>query len=545
MVATGSPIDAKKAHQVGIIDHLIEGNLIEGAEAYVNRLISEGAGPRPAKDIPIDSNAVPEDLFKEFRKKIEKRTRGYFAPERCVQALEAAVDLPFEEGLKKESQLFMECITHPQAAALQHLFFAEREASKVPDVTRETPIREIKKIGVIGCGTMGSGISMACSNAGFPVTVVETDNRTLEKGLSNIKKSYESSVKKGRITADQAVERVSRIQGVLDFEELGNADLVIEAVYEDLKLKKEIFHRLDTICKQGTILATNTSTLDVDEISQCTNRPADVIGLHFFSPAHVMRLLEIVRGNQTAADVLATSTRLAKAIGKVGVVSGVCFGFIGNRMLFGYAREAHVLLLEGATPQQVDQAIYEFGFPMGPFTMMDLAGIDIGYRIRQEIGASPGEEQFSLISDRLAEMGRLGQKTGAGFYLYEPGSRKPLPDPEVQGLIEEEARLLGFKRRAMADSEIVKRCIYPLVNEGARILEEGIALRPGDIDVVWTTGYGFPPYRGGPMHYADSIGLAKIYEEICGFRNSCGEHWRPAPLLRALAEEERPFSDRR
>ncbi len=541
MIVTGKPVPAPKAKKLGIIDEIVEGDLLEGALAYVGRLVDEGAPVRRTRDISLDRSAVPEGFFAAYREGIAKKARGYFAPEMCIQAVEAAVDLPFDEGIQREGEIFVECMRNPQAAALQYVFFVEREAAKIPDVPKDTPLRSINKVGIVGGGTMGGGIAMAFANSGLPVTMVEADQGALDRGLATIKKNYERSLASGRFTEAQVEERLGRIRGTLEFGDLADADLVIEAVFEDLGLKKEVFAKLDAVCKAGAILATNTSTLDVDEIAATTSRPADVIGLHFFSPANVMRLLEVVRGAATAKDVLATCMKMAKAIGKVGVVSGVCFGFIGNRMLEGYLREAGLMLLEGASPAEVDAAMYGFGFPMGPFAMSDLAGLDVGYRVRKERGIEPGSEPSSVVADRLVEGGRHGQKTGAGFYRYEEGSRAPVPDPEVVRIIEEEAARLGIARRELGEEEIVTRCVYPLVNEGARILEEGIAIRPSDIDVVWINGYGFPPYRGGPMYYADQEGLKKVYDAIRAFRERHGEHWEPAPLLGKLAEEGDTF----
>ena len=541
MIVSGNPVRAPKAEKLGIIDEIVEGDLREQALAYVGRLLDEGAPVRRTRDITIDRSAVPEGFFREYRKKIAKKARGYFAPEMCIQAVEAAVDLPFDEGIQREAEIFVECMTNPQAAALQYVFFVEREAAKIPDVPKDTPLRGISRVGIVGGGTMGGGIAMAFANSGLPVTLIEVHQEGLDRGLATIRKNYERSVASGRFTEAQVEERLDRITGSLSYDDLADADLVVEAVFEDMDLKNEVFGRLDAVCKTGAILATNTSTLDVNEIAAATSRPSDVIGLHFFSPANVMRLLEIVRGAATAKDVLATCMKMTKGIGKVGVVSGVCFGFIGNRMLAGYIREAGLMLLEGASPAQVDAAMYGFGFPMGPFAMGDLAGLDVGYRVRKERGIQPGSEPSSVVHDRLVEMGRHGQKTGAGFYLYEKGSRTPVPDPEVVRIIEEEAARLGIARRELSDEEIVTRCVYPLVNEGARILEEGIAIRPSDIDIVWINGYGFPPYRGGPMYYADQVGLAKVHDAIRSFRERHGEHWEPAPLLAELAEQGDTF----
>jgi len=541
MIVSGNPVKAPKANEFGVIDEIIEGDLLEGALAYTERLLDEGAPQRKTREIAIDKASIPEGFFDGYRKKIARKTRGYFAPERNIQTVEAAVELPFDEGMKREQELFIECMMNPQAAALQYVFFAEREAAKIPDVPRDTPLRKIEKVGIIGAGTMGGGIAMAFVNSGYQVTILEVSQDLLDKGLGVVKKNYYRSVKSGRFTEAKVEELLGRITATLDFNDFADCDLVIEAVYENMDLKKEIFAKLDGICKQGAILATNTSTLDVDEIAAATARPEDVIGLHFFSPANVMRLLEVVRGKATAKDVLATVMKMAKAIRKVGVVSGVCHGFIGNRMLAGYGREAGAMILEGATPAQVDKAVFDFGLPMGPFAMSDLAGVDVGYRVRRELGMESGADKNSAVADRLYEMGRYGQKTAAGYYSYEEGSRIPVPDAEVEAMIAEVAAKFGVEQREFTEEEIVKRCIYPLINEAAKILEEGIALRPSDVDIVWINGYGFPPYRGGPMHFADAEGTKKVYDTIVEYREKYGDHWQPAPLLEQLANEGETF----
>jgi 3-hydroxyacyl-CoA dehydrogenase len=402
---------------------------------------------------------------------------------------------------------------------------------------------------MIGAGTMGGGIAMNFASKGIPVLMVDVDEAAIERGLAVVRGNYMRGVKKGRMTQAQCDSLMAHFIPVTDYADLADVDLVIEAVFENMAVKKDIFKRLDAVCKPGAILASNTSTLDIDEIARVTSRPQDVLGMHFFSPANIMRLLEVVRGAETAQDVLATVMKLAKQIGKVGVVSGVCHGFIGNRMLEGYIREAGIMLLEGARPEQIDKVLYDFGFPMGPIAMGDLAGIDVGAKVREERrrkGTFPADERFGLVADRLVAMGRCGQKTSAGVYRYEPGSRAPVPDPEVQALIEREAARLGIRQREISDHEILTRCVYPLINEGARILAEGIAQRASDIDVVWVNGYGFPPYRGGPMFYADSIGAKEIHAQICHYRDTLGNefgYWEPAPLLEKLASEGGKFAN--
>ena len=540
MIVSGDPVKAPKAHEMGVINEIIEGDLLEGALAYTERLLDEGTPQRKTRELVVDTESIPDGFFDGFRKKIARKTRGYFAPERNIQAVEASIELPFDEGMKREEELFNDCITNPQAAALQYVFFSEREAAKIPDVPKDTPLRKIEKVGILGAGTMGGGISMAFANAGIAVTIVEVDQEPLDRGLGVVKKNYMRSVKSGRFTEEKVEQLLGLITGSLDMNDFADCDLVIEAVFENMALKREIFEKLDGICKQGAILATNTSGLDVDEIAAVTKRPEDVIGLHFFSPANVMRLLEIVRGDKTAKDVLATCVKMAKAIRKVGVVSGVCHGFIGNRMLGGYFREADSMILEGAAPSQVDKAVFDFGLPMGPFTMSDMAGVDVGYLVRRELGIEIGSKN-SAIGDNLYDMGRHGQKTSAGFYDYEEGSRVPQPSAKVEAMIKEVAEKFGVEQREFTEEEIVQRCIYPLINEAARILEEGIALRPSDVDMVWINGYGFPPYRGGPMHFADTEGTKKVYDTIVGFREKYGDHWQPAPLLEQLANEGETF----
>jgi 3-hydroxyacyl-CoA dehydrogenase len=541
MIVSGDPVKAPKAHEMGVIDEIIEGDLLEGALAYTERLLDEGTPQRKTRELVVDTASIPEGFFEDFRKKIARKTRGYFAPERNIQAVEASIELPFDEGMKREEELFNDCMTNPQAAALQYVFFSEREAAKIPDVPKDTPLRKIERVGILGAGTMGGGISMAFANAGIAVTIVEVDQEPLDRGLAVVKKNYMRSVKSGRFTEEKVEQLLGLITGSLDMNDFADCDLVIEAVFENMALKKEIFEKLDGICKQGAILATNTSGLDVDEIAAVTKRPEDVIGLHFFSPANVMRLLEIVRADKTAKDVLATCVKMAKAIRKVGVVSGVCHGFIGNRMLGGYMREADSMILDGATPAQVDKAVFDFGMPMGPFAMSDMAGVDVGYLVRRELGIEIGSKN-SAIGDNLYDMGRHGQKTSAGFYDYEEGSRVPQPSADVEAMIKGVAEKFGVEQREFTEEEIVQRCIYPLINEAARILEEGIALRPSDVDMVWINGYGFPPYRGGPMHFADSEGVKKVYDTIVGFREKYGDHWQPAPLLEHLAKEGDTFA---
>ena len=457
----------------------------------------------------LPAGVAAEAFFAAARSDVARQARGLPAPLKCVDAVEAAVTQPFEEGLAKERGYFIELVQSKESQALRHAFFAERTAAKIPDVPDDTATRPIRAAAVLGFGTMGGGIAMSFANAGIPVTVFEKDRAALDRGLAMCRRNWEATAKKGRLTSEQVEQRVALLKPTLDFNAVGSADIVIEAVYEDMVVKQDIFARLDSVMKRGAILATNTSTLDVDQIAAATSRPQDVIGTHFFSPANVMRLLEVVRGEKTAKDVLATVMQLAKRLKKVGVVSGVCDGFIGNRMLEQYVRQSLFLVDEGASPQQIDAALTKFGMAMGPFTMYDMAGMDIGYAIRQRRYVEKPHITYSRLADRVVELGRLGQKSGKGWYRYEAGSRTPLPDPEIDTLIEAYRAEIGLRPRRIDDEEIVQRCVYALVNEGARILAEGIALRASDIDVVYLTGYGFPVATGGPMFHAQTVGLAK------------------------------------
>ena len=545
-IVTGRPVPAPAAHAAGAIDVLADTDLLDAAVTYAEKLAADGAPLKKVRDIDIDPASLPDGFFDGYRKKMARYTRGFFAPERCIQAVEAAVNLPFDDGIARERDLIVECFKHPQARALQYAFFSERQAAQIPGLSKATERRQIAKVGVIGAGTMGGGISMNFLNAGIPVTILEVEQAALDRGLGIIRSNYEATARKGRLTAEDVEQRLGLLASTLDYDALADCDLIIEAVFESMDIKKQVFAKLDAVAKPGAILATNTSYLNIDEIAAVTGRPADVLGLHFFSPANVMRLLEIVRADQTAPEVLATAMDMAKKIGKVGVVAGVCHGFIGNRMLEGYGREASLLLLEGAAPEQIDKAIYDFGYPMGPLAMSDMAGLDIGHMLRQAFPADRFDPNAYQVADRLVKMGRKGQKTGAGYYRYEPGNRTPIPDPDVAAIIEETAAKLGIERRQITDEEIVERCILPLINEGAAILEEGIAYRASDIDVVYLYGYGFPRYRGGPMYHADSLGLAHVADRIEHYRASQGDRWwTPAPLIQRLAAEGKGFADYR
>jgi 3-hydroxyacyl-CoA dehydrogenase len=541
-IVSGRHIGAKVAKAWGVVDELVDDNLLDAAIAFAEGAIAKGV--RRTGEITIDGNKYDQAFFDGFRKSIARQTRGYFAPEKCIQCIEAAVRLPLKEGLAFERASIGECFVHPQSRALQHMFFADRQVSQIPGISKETPRRAIKKVGIVGAGTMGGGIAMNFANVGIPVTVLEVEQAALDRGIGVVRKNYERSAAKGKLTPQMVEDRMALFTGTLNYDDFSDCDLIIEAVFETMDIKKKVFTALDAVAKDGAILASNTSYLNVDEIAAITKRPADVLGLHFFSPANVMRLLEIVRGEKTALDVLATCVDLAKAIGKVGVVAGVCPGFIGNRMLSPYGREASLCVIEGAAPQDVDAAMYGFGMAMGPLTVSDMAGLDIGYLNRKGLDRSQYEPKASDWLDRIVEADRKGLKVGAGIYDYDEGSRTPKPSPLVEKIIEEESAKLGITRKAKTAEEIIERCMLALINEGAKILGEGMAYRASDIDVVYANGYGFPPYRGGPMHYADTLGLKTVYEKICGYAEEFGPRWwEPAPLLKELAEAGKSFAD--
>ena len=551
LIVSGRLVSEREALKLGIVDAVAEGDVLAAAVAKAAELAAAGAPPRRSSERDEGLAAAHTDpgLFDRFRKSMAKRARGMNAPYACVRCIEAAVRLPFAEGRQFEHQEFRKLVDAVEAQAMRHAFFAEREVAKIPDLPDGTPTRPVATAGVIGCGTMGGGIAMVFANAGIPVTVVESDAGALDAGLEKIRANYQATVDKGRLAQGAMDERMALIAGATEFDAVSDADIVVEAVFEEMPVKKQVFGILDRTCRPGAILATNTSTLDVDEIAAATGRPESVVGTHFFSPANVMRLLEVVRGEKSSPVTVATAMALSRTLGKVGVLVGVCDGFVGNRMLHQYLREAAFLVEEGALPQDVDRVIYDFGFPMGPFAMSDLAGNDIGWRIRKAkmagraAGTGSGNERYSgTISDRLCERGRFGQKTGAGWYRYEDG-RTPLPDPEVESLIVETSKALGIGRRPVSDREILERCLYPLVNEGAKILDEGIAMRSSDIDVVWIHGYGFPRHRGGPMFWADTVGLDAIAAAMRGFQAAHGDWMAPAPLVEKLVAEGKGFKD--
>lgn len=541
MMLSGNPVDATQALEAGIVDRVTDNDdLLAVSIDFAMEMV--GQEPRRIRDLPApESN--PE-VFAAVRKKIAARSRGLLSPEKIIQCVEAATQLDFKAACEVERKLFLECLGSPQSDGLRHAFFAERAVGKIPGLAKDTPLRDIRKIAVLGAGTMGAGIAYNCLASGFVVHLVDNDTAGLERGNELIQELFAGGVTRGKVSESEARGGIARLTTGTTFDDVADADLVIEAVFEDMAIKKEVFAKLDDVCKENAILASNTSTLDVDEIANVTKRPQDVIGLHFFSPAHIMRLLEIVRGEKTASDVIATSLALAKRLRKIGVVVGNCFGFVGNRMLYSYGRENQMLLLEGASPEYIDKTLVDWGMAMGPNAVGDLAGLDVGYKARHARTDLPDDPRFYRISDMLVEQGRFGRKTGRGTYLYESGTSTPMPDPVVQDMINAEAARLGVEQREIAAQEIIDRCIFGLVLEGARILEDGIATRSSDIDVIWTNGYGFPRYRGGPMHYADSIGLDRVYEAICEFRDRFGaQYWQPPELLITLARENGRFSD--
>ena len=541
MIVSGEPVMSETLNG-SLFHEIIAGDLLEGAVAFADKVVAEKRPLKRLRDVIIDY-PHHQAFFQFARNMISSVAKNYPAPLKCLEAVAAAVTMKIDDGLKFERECFVFLVETTESKALRHAFFGERAASKIPDVPEDTPVRPIKSAAVIGAGTMGGGIAMNFANAGIPVIVLEMKQEALDKGLATVRKNYESAMKRGRLTEEKFAQRTALITGTLSYDDLKNADIVIEAVFEDMQVKEQVFRKLDEVMKPGAILASNTSTLDVNQIAAFTKRPQDVIGTHFFSPANVMKLLEVVRGAKTAKDVLATTLALSKKIRKTGVVSGVCDGFIGNRMVEQYLRQAGFLLEEGCTPAQVDRAAEKFGFAMGPFRMSDLAGNDVGWYIRKRRYAERPEMIYSKIPDLICELGRFGQKTGAGFYDYKPGDRKAQPSKLVDELIVKHAEEIGVKRRKIADDQIVGRLVYALVNEGAHILEEGIALRASDIDMVYLTGYGFPVWRGGPMFYADTMGLSQVVaamDRYAAMRH--GEFWKPAPLLARLAGEGKTFN---
>ena len=532
MMTSGEHVPADQCLAMGLVDEMAnESELENDAINFANKIVSEGRPLVKVRDADdkIKADKGNDALFADFRKSILRKTRGFLAPEYNIQCVEAAVNLPFEEGLKVEQDLFMKLMTGSQSAAQRYIFFAQRQVTKIPDIEKDTPLKEINSVGVIGAGTMGGGISMNFANVGIPVTIIEQSQERLDKGLGIIRKNYENTAAKGRITNEQVEERMALINGQTSIEALDSQDLIIEAVFENMDLKKDIFKQLDGICKDGAILASNTSALDVNEIAAETSRPEDVIGLHFFSPANVMKLLEIVRGDKTSKSVVASSLAIAKKIQKIAAVVGVCPGFVGNRILAQRQREANKLILEGALPWDIDDALFDFGFPMGPFAMSDLAGLDIGWNKETSNGET--------LRDVLCEAGRLGQKSGKGFYTYDENRNKS-PDPEVEEIIKKFGEERQAQMRDISKEEILQRCLYPMINEGFKILEEGMAIRASDIDIVWTNGYGWPVYEGGPMFYGNLVGYDKVLEWLQNAEKELGPEFKPSAYLEKVVAEK-------
>jgi 3-hydroxyacyl-CoA dehydrogenase len=544
MIVSGSTVTSEKLRATPLFDLYTEGDLLDGAIKFARRVVTEKLGLKRIRDAKV--NMPNHEAYFQFARNTVKAVAGrYPAPVACVDAVAAAFDRPFEAGLKRERELFAALMLSGESLALRHVFQAERAASHILDVPKGTALRDIRKVGVIGAGTMGGGISMSLINAGIPVVLLEMNQEALDRGIATIRRNYGGALKKGTLTEAALEQRLAQVAPTLDFAALKEADLIIEAVFESMDVKKTVFEKLDAVAKPGAILASNTSALNLDQIASFTKRPQDVIGLHFFSPANVMRLLEIVRGARTGKDVLATAMQLAKKIGKVAVVSGVCEGFIGNRMIARYSAAAHDLIMAGALPQQVDGALQDFGMAMGPFRMSDLAGLDIGLAARNRRAAEFPNRDLSNVADDLCKAGRLGQKTGAGWYRYEAGARNAIPDPKVTAIIEKYRQQKGITPRKVSNEEIVERCVYALINEGARIVEDGIAQRSSDIDIVYVNGYGFPAWRGGPMFYADQVGLSEVaraLRHIAAQPNVDEEFWTPAPLLARLAQQGKTFS---
>jgi 3-hydroxyacyl-CoA dehydrogenase len=541
VMLSGKPVKASAALDAGMIDKVASSDdLRSEAVAYAEELID--VGPRRIRDMDVQFD--DPGIFESTRKKIAPKTRGLISPEKIIRAVELATEVDFDTGCEAEREFFLECKESQQSSGLRHAFFSERAVSKVPGIGKDTAIRDIDSIAVIGAGTMGAGIAYNALSAGCKLILIDNDDEGLQRGQKTIEGLFQAGVARGKLTETRMAEGLARLKTSQDYADLHDVDLVIEAVFENMGIKKEVFGKLDEVCRKGAILATNTSTLDVDEIAAATRRPEDVIGLHFFSPAHIMRLLEIVRGDETSPEVVASSLALAKRLRKIGVVVGNCFGFVGNRMLYGYGRENQRLLLEGAAPEFIDRVLFDWGMAMGPNAVGDLAGLDVGYKVRQERSDLPDDPTFYRVADMLAERGRFGQKTGKGMYLYEEGSRTPVPDPEVHEMIRSEAERLGIPQRDISEEEIIERCIYGLIVEGARILEDGIASRSGDVDVIWINGYGFPRHRGGPLHYADTVGADKVCATISRFREMPGlDYWEAPELLKEMSRNGTGFAD--
>ena len=546
MCAMGNPVSARQAHDWEIVDQLIDGDLLTGAIAFAREQAASGKPPRKTREIADRFGDAADNAkgLAELRKQAAKQWRGMQAPLRAIEAVEAAARLPFEKGCKKEAELFQECLFSTESKGMIHVFFGERTVAKIPDLPKDVKLIDIKTAAIVGAGTMGGGITMTYVNAGIPVVLKEVDQPALDRGLDTIRRNYGVSVQRGKMTQAQVDAKLAMIRPTLNYEDLKEADIVVEAVFENMELKKQVFAEIDKVAKPEAVLASNTSTLNIDEIAASTSRPQMVVGNHFFSPANVMKLLEIVRGKQSSQEILATSMALARRLGKVGVLVGNCWGFVGNRMFGPYMREAAFLVEEGSKVQDVDATLYEWGMAMGPLAVGDLAGLDVGYKVRKEAEHQiPKGMRPHLADNHLVEAGRYGQKTGAGWYRYGKGSRTPVPDPEAERLIAEAVQAGGVKQHPATKEEIIERTIYGLVNEGAAILDEGHALRSVDIDIVYVYGYGFPAFRGGPMFYADTIGLKKVYDRVRQFEKAHGFWWKPSPLLKRLAESGQTFAE--
>jgi len=538
LMTSGNPIPAEAALQKGLIDHVARDNLAEEAIAYAKQLVADQAPKRQASAITLTLNESDRELISKARSNLAKKTRGESAPQRIIDCIEASAELDFDAGLKRERELFMACMEDPQSAALRHMFFAERAAAKIDSIDTSVEPAQVQRVGIIGAGTMGGGIAMCFAQAGIQVTLIDMSDEAVTAGISKIEANYDISVKRGRLSQDQVKAIMSQIKSSTHFEDLADADMVIEAVFENLAVKKEVFARLDTICKADAVLASNTSYQSIDDIAAATSRPESVLGMHFFSPANVMKLLEVVKGDKSSDRVIATAMAVGKRIGKTSVLSGMCYGFIGNRMLRPYAREAALCMMEGASPAQIDAAMEQWGMAMGPLAVGDLAGLDIGYKAREQLtDEQKGDPASYCVADRLVQAGRLGQKSGAGYYRYDPETRQRIADPDVDAIIDSCRQELGIAARAVSDEEIVDRLILALANEGARILEEGIAQRASDIDVVYCYGYGFPRHRGGPMHYVQARGLAWAVKRMTEFQQNLNQdNWSIAPLIANNAE---------
>ena len=545
MITSGTPVDAATALEIGLVDRIVtDADLVARAIAYASKLVEQNVVPRRTSEIEIDLNLKEgEAVVAEVRARLEKSARGMEAPFRCLESVANTLTMSFRDGWAREAEISEEAVASDESRSLVHSFFAERQTSKIPDIPADIPRRKIEKVAILGAGTMGGGIAMSFANAGMDVTVIEASQDNLDKGLARIEGNYDVTRKRGRLTDEEMAARMACISGSVDMAAVSEADLVIEAVFEEMEVKKSVFTELDRLAKDGAILATNTSTLDVDAIAAITKRPEDVLGLHFFSPANVMTLLEVVRAEKTSKDIIATVLDLSKKLGKTGVVVGVCDGFVGNRMLAPYFRQCDFLVEEGALPQDVDRVIETFGFRMGPFRVYDLAGLDISWAIeKRRAETRPAEERFSPLLGRICDLGRYGQKTGAGWYKYEDG-RTAVPDPLIETMLTERSAEMGINRRDISDEEILHRCIYSLINEGAKILEEDLAIRASDIDVIWQHGYGFPRWRGGPMFYADTVGLAEVVKTLDHFHAEWGDKWEPTALLRELADSGSSFKE--